>query len=121
MVQSFAKPFLVSGVRVFSAWQANGVPVAEFTVSQIILCGKRYFDVFTGANGTPRGNYGIKVGIIGLGAIGHLVCKMLSAYKLDVYAYDKFLPDTDFMHSAAAFAPCGHPDASLYHINVNNL
>ena len=95
-VQSFAKPFLECGVRVFSAWQANGVPVAEFTVSQIILCGKRYFDVFTGANGTPRGNYGMKVGVIGLGAIGRLVCKMLSEYKLDVYAYDKFLPDADF-------------------------
>ena len=95
-VQSFALPFIKNGVRVFSAWQANGVPVAEFTVSQILLCGKRYFDVITGEKGTVHGNYGNKVGIIGLGMIGKLVCKMLSAYKLDVYAYDKFLPDEEF-------------------------
>ena len=69
-VQSFARPFMENGVRIFSAWQANGVPVAEFTVSQIILCGKRYFDVFTGAKATPKGNYGLKVGVIGLGVIG---------------------------------------------------
>ncbi|MBQ1848309.1 MAG: hydroxyacid dehydrogenase [Clostridia bacterium] len=95
-VQSFALPFIKNGVKVFSAWQANGVPVAEFTVSQILLCGKRYFDVITGEKGTVHGNYGNKVGIIGLGMIGKLVCKMLSAYKLDVYAYDKFLPDEEF-------------------------
>ena len=95
-VQSFAVPFLDSGVRIFSAWQANGVPVAEFTVSQIILCGKRYFDVFTGAKCAPHGNYGLKVGVIGLGTIGRTVCRMLSRYKLDVCAYDKFLPDSAF-------------------------
>lgn len=95
-VQSFARPFLENGVRIFSAWQANGVPVAEFTTSQILLCGKRYFDVFTRAGGAPKGNYGLKVGIIGLGVIGKLVCRMLSAYRLDVYAYDKFLPDSEF-------------------------
>ena len=36
-VQSFARPFLNCGVRVFSAWAANAIPVAEFTVAQIIL------------------------------------------------------------------------------------
>ena len=95
-VQGFALPFIKNGVRVFSAWQANGVPVAEFTVSQIILCGKRYFDIFTGEKGEVRGNFGNKIGIIGLGTIGRLVCKMLAVHKLDVYAYDKFLPDEEF-------------------------
>ena len=36
-VQSFARPFLNCGVKVFSAWAANAVPVAEYTVAQIIL------------------------------------------------------------------------------------
>jgi len=36
-VQSFARPFLNCGVRIFSAWAANAIPVAEFTVAQIIL------------------------------------------------------------------------------------
>ena len=39
-VQGFARPFLHSGVKVFSAWAANAVPVAEYTVAQIILAGK---------------------------------------------------------------------------------
>ena len=95
-VQSFARPFLRQGVRVFSAWHANAVPVAEFTVAQIVLCGKRYFDVFTGAKASPRGNFGAKVGIIGMGAVGRLVCDMLKSYKLDVCAYDKFLWAEEF-------------------------
>ncbi|MGM9624124.1 MAG: hypothetical protein ACI3XM_00320, partial [Eubacteriales bacterium] len=36
-VQYFARPFLASGVEVFSAWAANAVPVAEVTVAEIIL------------------------------------------------------------------------------------
>ena len=35
-VQKFARPFLNCGVKVFSAWAANAVPVAEMTVAQII-------------------------------------------------------------------------------------
>ena len=33
-VQGFARPFLNCGVKVCSAWAANGVPVAEYTVAQ---------------------------------------------------------------------------------------
>ena len=36
-VQAFARPILNSGVEVFSAWAANAVPVAEYTVAQIVL------------------------------------------------------------------------------------
>ena len=39
-VQAFARPFLSRGVRIFSAWAANAVPVAEYTVAQIILANK---------------------------------------------------------------------------------
>lgn len=42
-VQPFAKPFLNRGVRIFSAWVANAVPVAEFTLAQILLANKGYF------------------------------------------------------------------------------
>ena len=104
-VQGFAAPFLAEGVRVFSAWQANGVPVAEFTVAQIVMCGKRYFDVFTGAKTAPKGNFGLKVGIIGLGTIGKLVCRMLKDYKYEVLAYDKFLPDSEFAALGVTRAP----------------
>ena len=38
-VQKFARPFLNCGVKVFSAWAANAVPVAEMAVAQIVLSG----------------------------------------------------------------------------------
>ena len=103
-VQSFARPFLASGVKVFSAWAANAVPVAEMTVAQIILANKGYFlsnrlyhtqgraaarSAFTQC----RGNYGQTVGIIGAGMIGQLVIQMLKNYYLKVLVFDPFLPD----------------------------
>ena len=103
-VRYFAEPLLSGGVRVFSAWQANGIPVTEYTVAQIILANKgfygaarlcsrsradrqaaeRYFRSF-------RGNYDTPVGLIGLGAIGAGVARRLvQDYRLTVYAYDPF-------------------------------
>ena len=103
-VQSFARPFLNCGVKVFSAWAANAVPVAEFTVAQIILANKGYFltNRLYHAQGRRsadaafkkcNGNYGETVGIIGAGMIGKLVIGMLKQYNLKVIAFDPFLPE----------------------------
>ena len=105
-VQFFARPFLECGVKVFSAWAANAVPVAEMTVAEIILANKGFFlssRVFRAA-GKPeatkvfsrcRGNYGETVGIIGAGMIGKLVINMLKSYYLKVLVFDPFLSDAD--------------------------
>lgn len=103
-VQAFARPFLNCGVKVFSAWAANAVPVAEMTVAQIILANKGYYltsRLFgtSGHHGATqafkkcKGNYGETVGIIGAGMIGRLVIEMLKAYKLKVLVFDPFLSD----------------------------
>ena len=103
-VQSFARPFLECGVKVFSAWAANAVPVAEMTVAQIILANKGYFltsRIYRESGNKAakaefkkcRGNYGETVGIIGAGMIGKLVIQMLKQYKLKVIVFDPFLPD----------------------------
>ena len=99
-VQYFAKPFLQNGVRVFSAWAANAVPVAEYTVSQILLANKGFFRTLKMEYGDAKalsrtviGNYDAKIGIIGAGMIGSLVCEMLKAYKLEVMVFDPFLSD----------------------------
>lgn len=97
-VQYFARPFLHCGVRVFSAWGANAVPVAEYTVAQIILANKGFFKskVFTGNNDSFQhylGNFDATVGIIGAGMIGKLVLKMLKEYRLNLLTFDPFLPD----------------------------
>lgn len=103
-VQGFAKEFLNCGVAVFSAWAANGVPVAEYTVAQIILANKGFFVTSRIAKnknfreGKEKlsqfpGNFGAKVGIIGAGMIGKMVINMLKNYKLEVMVFDPFLPD----------------------------
>jgi len=96
-VQHFARPFLHRGIKIFSAWMANGVPVAEYTVAQIILANKGFYLrsalMSSGETALARemaqyypGNYGAKIGIIGTGAIGARVCEMLKAYRLEVLA-----------------------------------
>ena len=100
-VQSFARPFLNCGVKVFSAWAANAVPVAEYTVAQILLATKgffhtmRYTDRAAAKKEVERfpGNYNVKVGIIGAGMIGRLVISKLKDYQLEVLVFDPFLPE----------------------------
>ena len=100
-VQAFARPLLASGVRVFSAWQANAVPVAEYTLAQILLANKGFFAQardMKAQRGTPRstsylGNYRQCVGLIGCGSIGSLVAIALQSYELDVLVYDPYLSD----------------------------
>lgn len=103
-VQHFARPFLNCGVKVFSAWAANAVPVAEYTVAQIVLANKGFFsnsrirsrEGYTAARkrfAAYPGNYGAKVGLIGVGTIGKLVARRLQGYAMEVLAYDPFLSD----------------------------
>ena len=100
-VQAFARPFLERGVRVFSAWSANAVPVAEVTVAEIILANKGIFR--TMHRGAPvwtehdrarphPGNFHTKVGIIGAGMIGTMVIEKLKQLDLEVLVFDPFLP-----------------------------
>ena len=102
-VQYFAQPFFNCGVRIFSGFAANAVPVAEYTVSQIVLALKGYFQ------GAKRyktalpysfvhtkncvGAFGSKVGLIGLGTIGSMVAEKLKEYDITVFAYDPFVSE----------------------------
>lgn len=100
-VQYFARPFLECGIKVFSAFAANAVPVAEYTFAQISLATKgffqssKYYRIMTArsvafANTSP-GNFGCKIGLVGLGAIGCMVAERLKALDVEVYAYDPFV------------------------------
>ena len=103
-VQAFARPFLACGVKVFSAWAANAIPVVEYTLAQIILANKGFFahsrEMKKGNREAGKvmkaaypGNYGENVGIIGVGMIGSQVAERLQSYKLNVLAFDPFLSD----------------------------
>lgn len=102
-VQEFAKEFISCGIRVFSAWQANAVPVAEYTYAQILLAAKGFYNAerksrfgFHSAvkySNFCGGNYGLKVGIIGVGCIGAMVAEKLTNNDVEVFYYDPFLPE----------------------------
>jgi len=104
-VQNFARPFMDCSVSVHSAYMANAVPVAEYTVSQIILANKCFFqNTYYQSNGMLneaisikkhiKGTYGCNIGIIGAGAIGTKVINMLNeSYNVNIFVYDPFLND----------------------------
>ena len=100
-VQHFAAPLLNRNVAVFSAWQANAVPVAEYTVAQMELAAKGYFRVQAlcrenrreaaqAAGGYP-GMYEIKIGLLGLGAVARQVAERLRGYECTVLACDPYV------------------------------
>lgn len=101
-VQHFAGEFLNCGIRVFSAWKANAVPVAEYTYAQILLATKgfyrasrksrtQYYQMSKYAD-KCGGVYNAKVGIIGVGSIGSMVAEKLQANDVTVLYYDPYLP-----------------------------
>lgn len=102
-VKYFAEPFLACGVRIFSAWQANAVPVAEYAVSQILLANKGFYSLsrlcrtdYAAARKRLEnypGNFGAKVGILGYGAVARLVVEALRKRDVEVCI---FAPDISF-------------------------
>lgn len=102
-VQHFARPFLRQGIRVFSAWQANAVPVAEFTFSQIMLASKGFFQSVRQTSWKRKrahqffqampGNYECTVGLLGAGSIGTMVAQRLQDTNNHVLVFDPFLSD----------------------------
>lgn len=101
-VQHFAGAFLRSNIRVFSAWKANAVPVAEFTYAEILLAAKGFYRAERKARwnfynmakyaGNCGGIYHAKIGIIGVGSIGRLVAEKLKDNDVEVFYYDPYLP-----------------------------
>jgi phosphoglycerate dehydrogenase-like enzyme len=97
-VRYFAKPLLQRGVVVTSSWQANAVPVAEFTLSQILLANKGYWHNLHDYQGRSdygafrgRGNYGSTVTVLGAGQIGRRVIEFLRPFHLRVQCFDPYL------------------------------
>ena len=95
----FAHPFMERGVTLVSAWAANAVPVAEFTLAQILLANKGFFlnqrdyrgaQDYSGAF-RGQGNYGATVAVLGAGQIGRKLIELLRPFRLRVIVHDPFL------------------------------
>jgi phosphoglycerate dehydrogenase-like enzyme len=107
-VKRFATPEAEErGIVICSAAEANGIPVAEYSVSVILLSLKGLWsylrqppaDKFRRDRAVVRGAYGSKVGLVSLGSIGRRVAKMLRGYDINLLAYD---PHPDEAAAAAA-------------------
>lgn len=87
------------GIRVTSAAEANAVPVAEYTLAQILLASKRtlaqesahrrtHAAVPGAASAEGIGNYGAVIGLIGASRIGRMVAEHLRRFDVEVLISD---------------------------------
>jgi len=91
-------------IPITSAYAANAVPVAEYTVSQILFALKlgwhfvhrlrtdRSYQAKKEWAGAVPGAYGSTVGLISLGMVGRKVRERLRHFDVRVIAYDPFVP-----------------------------
>lgn len=102
-VRHFARPLLERNITLVSAWAANAVPVAQFTLAQILLSLKGYFrnarEAKLPANrgraleAAAPGIFDETVALLGCGMVGRRVADLLRPFGLDVAVYDPFLAD----------------------------
>ncbi|MGY5765345.1 hydroxyacid dehydrogenase [Brachybacterium sp. DNPG3] len=90
------------GIRVTSCTEANAVPVAEFSLAQILLASKRalaqeaeyrrtHRPAFGDRASTEIGAYGAVVGLIGASRVGRLVAEHLRRFDLEVLISDPYV------------------------------
>ncbi|MBR7127346.1 MAG: hydroxyacid dehydrogenase [Lentisphaeria bacterium] len=89
---SFARGCFANNVKVFSAWLANAIPVAEFCVAQILLSFKGFFRYARTLNNREMwsnqmvgpGCYGETIALIGAGAISTKIQELLKPYNINI-------------------------------------
>jgi len=93
-------------IPITSAYGANAVPVAQFTLSQILFSLKLGWQAvgkikaeqkWPGEEFTRHipGSYGSTVGLVSLGAVGKQVCRLLSGFDINILAYDPFMTQSE--------------------------
>ncbi len=96
-------------ILVTCANDANAIPVADFTVAEVIFSLKRgwffqrqFAERRDGAETAMwrykvphSGTYGSVVGVVSLGGIGRRVCELLKAFEVRVIAHDPYVGEAD--------------------------
>ncbi len=98
-VKCFATPDSYKrGILISSAWQANAIPVAEYSHATILLGLKGFWSSqrlaragkFSHQHSPMAGAFRSNVGLASLGAIGRLVAGHLAKHEINILAYDPF-------------------------------
>lgn len=119
-VKSFVTDaFWDRGVRVTCAAAMNAIPVAEFTLAQILFSLKhgwqrarevRFERRFRKEDETMPGAFGATVGLVSLSRTGRLVAQHLKSFDLRVIAYDPLVSAAD----AARLGVTLHPLEDIF-------
>ncbi|SFM14026.1 Phosphoglycerate dehydrogenase [Gracilibacillus orientalis] len=92
------------GILITNAVKANAVPVAEFTLSQILFCLKKGWTFTRSIRNTKQfpgkpfdipGTFGSTVGIVSFSTVGKIVCELLKPFDIKVIGYDPYIKDRE--------------------------
>jgi phosphoglycerate dehydrogenase-like enzyme len=91
------------GIRLTTAQSINAIPVAEYTVSALLLGLKRHWHYARMARETRDfpvnrpmpGAFGTTVGLVSYGTIARLTRQKLRAFEVEVIVYDPFLSEAE--------------------------
>ncbi|MFD2656968.1 hydroxyacid dehydrogenase [Gracilibacillus thailandensis] len=92
------------GILFTTAVSANGQPVAEFTLSQILFCLKNGWQFVRSIEATQqypakpfaiKGAYRSVVGLISLSTVGRHTVELLKPFDIDILAYDPFVSEEE--------------------------
>ena len=98
-VKCFATPESYKrGIVISSAWQANAIPVAEYSHATILLGLTGFWSSqrlaragkFSHQHSPVAGAFHSNVGLVSLGAIGRLVAGHLAKHEINILAYDPY-------------------------------
>lgn len=87
-----------------NAVKANAIPVAEFTLSQILFCLKNGWEYTRRIRNTKQfpnkpfnvpGAFKSTVGVISLSTVGRRLCELLKSFDINVVAYDPFVKEEE--------------------------
>ena len=99
-VKGFATPEAYKrGIQISSAWQANAIPVAEYSHATILLGLTGFWSSqrlaragkFEHQHFPVAGGFHSNVGLVSLGAIGRLVAGHLARHEINILAYDPYV------------------------------